>query len=145
MRLTSLIRSTVTLVVGVVLTNAASIGAGASVQGVSVHFKSTWFEDTNLRYVMNSGICETTPGVTQYSGYITVGKNMSMVCFCTALSFPVLTCKLSGSGFSGRGIPQKQLPLLSGKSLPLAREYLSMIDQAQRWTWLFFHDWAFPR
>ncbi|KIM60463.1 hypothetical protein SCLCIDRAFT_1216729 [Scleroderma citrinum Foug A] len=79
MRLTSFIRSTVTLVVGVVLTNAAaSVGAGASGQGISVHFTSTKFEDTNLRYVMNSGICETTPGVTQYSGYITVGKNMSM-------------------------------------------------------------------
>ncbi|KAG6380284.1 Alpha/Beta hydrolase protein [Boletus reticuloceps] len=32
----------------------------------------------NLRYVANSGICETTPGVTQYSGYIDVGTNMSM-------------------------------------------------------------------
>ncbi|KAF8128592.1 Alpha/Beta hydrolase protein [Boletus edulis] len=34
--------------------------------------------DANLRYVANSGICETTPGVTQYSGYIDVGTNMSM-------------------------------------------------------------------
>lgn len=45
----------------------------------SVQFTSLKFNDTRLRYVVNSGICETTPGVTQYSGYITVGKNMSMV------------------------------------------------------------------
>ena len=32
-----------------------------------------------LRYTANSNICETTPGVNQMSGYITVGKNMSMV------------------------------------------------------------------
>lgn len=32
-----------------------------------------------LRYKSNSHICETTPGVGQKSGYITVGKNMSMV------------------------------------------------------------------
>ncbi|KAK7994854.1 hypothetical protein PG990_013627 [Apiospora arundinis] len=31
-----------------------------------------------LSFVNNSGICETTPGVNQYSGYITVGNNMNM-------------------------------------------------------------------
>ncbi|EPQ50550.1 alpha/beta-hydrolase [Gloeophyllum trabeum ATCC 11539] len=31
-----------------------------------------------LRYVNDSGICETTPGVHQMSGYIEVGTNMSM-------------------------------------------------------------------
>ncbi len=34
-----------------------------------------------LSYVNNSGICETTPGVKQYSGYLSVGKNMNM-CTC---------------------------------------------------------------
>ena len=29
-----------------------------------------------LSFVTNSGICETTPGVNQYSGYISVGTNM---------------------------------------------------------------------
>ena len=42
-------------------------------------FRSQIQNDTNLRYVANSGICETTPGVSQYSGYIDVGLNMSMV------------------------------------------------------------------
>ncbi|RKU44280.1 hypothetical protein DL546_001629 [Coniochaeta pulveracea] len=31
-----------------------------------------------LQFVTNSGICETTPGVNQYSGYLTVGTNMNM-------------------------------------------------------------------
>ncbi|KAF8273258.1 putative carboxypeptidase S1 [Lactarius quietus] len=33
---------------------------------------------SKLSYVTNSGVCETTPGVNQYSGYLTVGNNMSM-------------------------------------------------------------------
>lgn len=32
-----------------------------------------------LRFVNNSGICETTPGVNQISGYLSVGTNMNMV------------------------------------------------------------------
>ncbi|KAL8812102.1 MAG: hypothetical protein Q9223_005209 [Gallowayella weberi] len=31
-----------------------------------------------LEFVKNSGICETTPGVNQYSGYLSVGGNMNM-------------------------------------------------------------------
>ncbi|KAL5085367.1 hypothetical protein Trisim1_010592 [Trichoderma cf. simile WF8] len=31
-----------------------------------------------IDYVTNSGVCETTPGVNQYSGYLSVGTNMSM-------------------------------------------------------------------
>ncbi len=31
-----------------------------------------------LSYVTNSGICETTPGVNQYSGYLSVGKCAAM-------------------------------------------------------------------
>lgn len=33
---------------------------------------------SRLDYVKNSGICETTPGVNQYSGYLSVGNNMNM-------------------------------------------------------------------
>lgn len=33
---------------------------------------------TKMTYVKNSGICETTPGVNQYSGYLSVGDNMNM-------------------------------------------------------------------
>ena len=31
-----------------------------------------------LQFVTNSGICETTKGVNQYSGYLSVGTNMNM-------------------------------------------------------------------
>jgi hypothetical protein len=31
---------------------------------------------TMTSFVTNSGICETTPGVKQISGYVTVGNNM---------------------------------------------------------------------
>lgn len=34
--------------------------------------------NTKLSFVNNSGICETTPGVNQYSGYLTVGEGMNM-------------------------------------------------------------------
>ncbi|KAF4970216.1 hypothetical protein FSARC_2702 [Fusarium sarcochroum] len=33
---------------------------------------------SSLEYVTNSGICETTPGVNQYSGYLDYGQNTSM-------------------------------------------------------------------
>ncbi|KAH7138886.1 putative carboxypeptidase S1 [Dendryphion nanum] len=33
---------------------------------------------SKLEFVVNSGICETTPGVNQYSGYLSVGDNMNM-------------------------------------------------------------------
>lgn len=32
-----------------------------------------------MEFVKNSGICETTPGVNQYSGYLSVGTNMNSI------------------------------------------------------------------
>ncbi|KAI0767725.1 alpha/beta-hydrolase [Fomes fomentarius] len=43
-----------------------------------IEFKSEIMQDTKLRFVRNSGVCETTPGVNQLSGYIDIGTNMSM-------------------------------------------------------------------
>ncbi|KAK4223800.1 Alpha/Beta hydrolase protein [Podospora fimiseda] len=34
--------------------------------------------DTKLSFITNSGICETTPGVNQYSGYLTVNETLNM-------------------------------------------------------------------
>lgn len=34
--------------------------------------------NSSISFVENSGICETTPGVNTYSGYLSVGTNMSM-------------------------------------------------------------------
>ncbi|TRM57134.1 Alpha/Beta hydrolase protein [Schizophyllum amplum] len=41
-------------------------------------FQSSIVEDVGIRYVRDSGVCETTPGVGQMSGYIDIGTNMSM-------------------------------------------------------------------
>lgn len=34
--------------------------------------------NSTMSFVQDSGICETTPGVHTYSGYLSVGTNMSM-------------------------------------------------------------------
>lgn len=64
--------------VGVVLTFVvATVIATPLTTSEPVEFESSLLADTKLRYVKNSGVCETTPGVEQISGYIDVGKNMS--------------------------------------------------------------------
>ncbi|KAL4071737.1 Alpha/Beta hydrolase protein [Scleroderma yunnanense] len=79
MRLHRLVLSSLIAVASTVLVKAASIGTNSlGTESTSIRFTSQKFNGTNLRYVKDSGICETTPGVTQYSGYIEVGKNMSM-------------------------------------------------------------------
>ena len=43
---------------------------------------------SKIQYVTNSGICETTPGVNQYSGYLSAGEKPSTAaqtftsCYC---------------------------------------------------------------
>jgi len=46
---------------------------------VPQEFMSQINNGTKLRYVNDSGICETTPGVHQVSGYVDIGTNMSIV------------------------------------------------------------------
>ncbi|KAI0649645.1 alpha/beta-hydrolase [Trametes meyenii] len=50
----------------------------AALQPSRGEFTSEHIRDAKLRFVRNSGVCETTPRVEQLSGYIDVGKNMSM-------------------------------------------------------------------
>lgn len=65
----------------------ASVGVVASpVEPVRHVFHSRASPDTKLRFVRNSGVCETTEGVGQISGYIDVGTNMSMVNILSCLS-----------------------------------------------------------
>lgn len=45
-----------------------------------------------MEVVKNSGICETTPGVNQYSGYLSVGDNMNMW-FWYVLHNSMTTCR----------------------------------------------------
>lgn len=55
------------------------------------HFVSASKAATNLTYVKNSGICETTPGVEQISGYVEVASGANMVSSNQPVSFLVWT------------------------------------------------------
>lgn len=44
-----------------------------------------------LEFVTNSGICETTPGVNQYSGYLSVGTDMNMYGIPHQSPFPLVS------------------------------------------------------
>lgn len=71
------------------IARAVALPAGES-QDITpsiVKFKSKLQPDVGLRFVQNSGVCETTPGVNQMSGYIDFGTNMSMVC---SIIFPTI-------------------------------------------------------
>ncbi|KAK8140802.1 hypothetical protein G3M48_001833, partial [Beauveria asiatica] len=72
-----------------VLIALAGLGAALPQDGTNKQYKRTEHDveynvfehaatGTSLKYVSNSGICETTPGVNQYSGYQTVGDNQHM-------------------------------------------------------------------
>ncbi len=74
------------LAVQLALIALAGLGAALPQEATNKHYKRTEngiqynvFEhaatDTTLKYVSNSGICETTPGVNQHSGYQTVGES----------------------------------------------------------------------
>ncbi len=62
---------------GIHLTVTQSQDAGAS--PAFTVFKSENNPDTQIRFIKDSGVCETTPGVGQLSGYIDIGTNMSTV------------------------------------------------------------------
>jgi hypothetical protein len=73
-------------ILGTIISCAALAFASANLIQVptNTHFDqspliSNTIVNGKLRYKENSNICETTHGVNQKSGYITVGKNMSMV------------------------------------------------------------------
>ncbi|KAE8419903.1 Alpha/Beta hydrolase protein [Aspergillus pseudocaelatus] len=63
------------------LPKGAKIGTTAShvrKGGVTYNVFEHAATGARLEYVNNSGICETTKGVNQYSGYLSVGKNQNM-------------------------------------------------------------------
>jgi hypothetical protein len=91
-----------------------SLMSHANPLGVKHKFSSQIQEDVTLRFVKNSGICETTPGVHQMSGYIDIGRNMSMVGLLDFLSDEFLITN-SGSGFLHRERLQKLRHLLFGE------------------------------
>lgn len=91
----------------------------------------TIFEDDatggTVDFVTNSGICETTPGVNQYSGYFSVGSMFSF-CYLKTMAYKFRESKYVVLVF--RSSPQCALstPCFVGK-----------------WrTWLLIHDWVIP-
>ncbi|KAL1849935.1 hypothetical protein Daus18300_013069 [Diaporthe australafricana] len=65
-----------------VASRSASSGTGKmfkrETNGITYNVYEHEATNTTLEIVENSGICETTPGVNTYSGYLSVGTNMSM-------------------------------------------------------------------
>lgn len=112
-------------------------------------FKSKNNPDTQIRFIKDSGVCETTPGVGQLSGYIDIGTNMSMVrsdlisdfCFAETVIF-------SGSG----SLKLAMTPILhrSRFGMFLLKRHNIKIHgwtacQVKRRTWMLFYDRTFPR
>lgn len=93
-------------------------------------FSSQIHKDVNISFVSDSGVCETTPGVHQMSGYITVGKNMSMVLTARWMhissSFDAIYFVTSGSGFLNPASTRKQRPSLYGDDQLLPRSYMNL-------------------
>ncbi|KAJ7639710.1 alpha/beta-hydrolase [Mycena polygramma] len=66
------------MILSVLLVLGTALLSHATSLAVKHEFSSQIQQDVKLRFVNNSGICETTPGVHQMSGYIDIGTNMSM-------------------------------------------------------------------
>ena len=78
---------------------------------IHTRFTSTKNPKVSIRFVTNSGVCETTPGVQQISGYVDFGKNMSMVSISFLLNIigQSLIWEISGSGSLSHEILRKRL------------------------------------
>lgn len=78
--------------------------------------------DTTLKYVSNSGICETTPGVNQHSGYQTVGESVlhaAVLGQAADRSLPQVTISTCGGGSLRRAtIPRLRLWLFGSMAVP---------------------------
>ncbi|KAJ7590662.1 alpha/beta-hydrolase [Mycena floridula] len=59
---------------------AVSVLSTPRIEPEVIHTKltSNIVPDVSMRFVADSGVCETTPGVHQMSGYLDIGTNMSM-------------------------------------------------------------------
>ena len=101
--------------------NATPLSETASIH--TTRFTSTKNPKVSIRFVTNSGVCETTPGVQQISGYLDVGKNMSMVkhFFQSEHLWPdsVTNLGFSGSGSLSLELLRNRLPSHSGTSYSL--------------------------
>lgn len=116
-------------------------------------FTSTVNQDVSLRFVSDSGVCETTPGVHQMSGYIDVGMNMSMVrlysehaylwCSIFCLRAVVLVLWSPGEPW--------HCPIYSLVCIeclfcpPFSDLFILSLAKVERRPRVFFNDWSLPR
>ncbi|KAI9847248.1 MAG: hypothetical protein M1838_000962 [Thelocarpon superellum] len=85
----------------------------------------------SMKFVTNSGICETTPGVNQYSGYLSVGDNENMFFWFfearnSPTTAPLATWFNGGPGCSSMiGLFQENGPchFVNGESTPSLNPY----------------------
>lgn len=84
MRFTTLLTSAISF--GVALAAPAQLDKRyiQEENGINYHVFEHAATGAKIRFVKNSGICETTPGVNQYSGYLSIGSNQNM---CMAMLF----------------------------------------------------------
>lgn len=86
--------------------------------GVTYHVFEHAATGAKIEFVKNSGICETTPGVNQYSGYLSVGTNMNMW-FWYVVQFSQLYHLMIWLGSLKRGMTPALLPLQPGLTVAL--------------------------
>lgn len=140
-------------VLGAAFAVASSVGAvidGLSSDVTTMQsFKSKLQPGIGLRFVRNSGVCETTPGVNQLSGYVDFAPNSSMVSlrFVHHLYAGALIRIHSGFGSSKRDKAPRLHHSPCGMLLRAAGATVSMADivvQAQRRSRLLIDDRFVP-
>jgi carboxypeptidase D len=62
----------------IVLAVASAFGPVSAIAVDSIEHRNGESASSKISFVKNSGICETTPDVDQYSGYVDVGQDMNM-------------------------------------------------------------------
>lgn len=83
--------------------------------------KRTIFEHeatgATLSFVTNSGICETTPGVNQYSGYLSVGSKFYLPVSSSTFKMGMQAMRICGFGSLRLGTTPLPLPWLLGSTV----------------------------
>jgi len=137
---------------------ANPVSHDASASPTFTRFTSIVNPDVSIRFVSDSGICETTPGVHQMSGYIDVGTNMSMVRrYGWSLPNPYFRCSTFGLRLvvlvlwgSEESWHCTVYPLVctvpSFRFRPSGSDLLiSSLAKVEWRSWVFFNDWSLPR
>jgi len=100
---------------------------------VHQQFTSQKNNGTKLRYVNDSGVCETTSGVHQVSGYVDIGTNMSIVrAIQNTVNILLMFFLLSGSGSLNLATHRKHLHSLCGVGIRICSAMALLIFLSYR-------------